>query len=117
MQEVIRRRRFIAGAVCPRCGDMDKIVIDAETDRRECIACGFSEERPGQEGPGQEGPGQEGPGQEGPGWAAPGSPLPAGQAGTPPARELPTRVSRPAARRVETPAEAVKLVDFDKPGR
>ena len=107
MQEVIRRRRFIAGAVCPRCGDMDKIVIDAETDRRECIACGFSEERPGQEGPGQEGPG----------WAAPGSPLPAGQAGTPPARELPTRVSRPAARRVETPAEAVKLVDFDKPGR
>lgn len=102
MQEDVRRRRFIAGAVCPRCGDMDKIVVDAETDRRECIACGFSEERPGPVAP-------------------------AGQDGTPrarelparelPARELPTRVSRPAARRVETPAEAVKLVDMDKTGR
>ncbi|MEM6301565.1 MAG: YheV family putative zinc ribbon protein [Pseudomonadota bacterium] len=40
------RRRFIAGAVCPRCAEMDKIVINLETDRRECIACGFSEARP-----------------------------------------------------------------------
>ncbi|MEM1144972.1 MAG: YheV family putative zinc ribbon protein [Pseudomonadota bacterium] len=40
------RRRFIAGAVCPRCGEMDKITINLETDRRECVACDFSESRP-----------------------------------------------------------------------
>ena len=70
---------------------MDKIIVDMETQTRECVACDFSEARPGDE-------------------AAPG--------------ELPTRVSRAAARRVETPiarilalrgfetpAEAVTLVD------
>ncbi|MDZ7783307.1 MAG: YheV family putative metal-binding protein [Halioglobus sp.] len=41
-----RPRRFIAGAVCPRCARMDKIVLDPETDRRFCVSCGFSEERP-----------------------------------------------------------------------
>ena len=71
------RRRFIAGAVCPRCSAMDKIVVDLDSDRRECVACGFSDARPG-------------------------DPL---------ASELPTRVSRPAARRVETPAEPVQLID------
>lgn len=74
------RRRFIAGAVCPRCSLMDKIFIDPDTDRRECIACGFMEARP--------------------------DPV-----GAKPASELPTRVSRGSARRVETPAEAVKLID------
>lgn len=39
-------RRFIAGAVCPRCRAMDSIVVDRESDERECIACGFSEARP-----------------------------------------------------------------------
>ena len=71
------RRRFIAGAVCPRCGVMDRIVVDLDSDLRECVACGFSEERP--------------------------------QA--PAASELPTRVSRAAARRVETAAEVVTLID------
>ena len=71
------RRRFIAGAVCPRCGEMDKIVVDLDTQTRECVACDFSEDRPADSGQ----------------------------------RELPTRVSRAAARRVETPAEAVTLVD------
>jgi uncharacterized metal-binding protein (TIGR02443 family) len=71
------RRRFIAGAVCPRCSAMDKIVVDLDTDRRECVACGFSDARPG-------------------------DPL---------APDLPTRVTRPAARRVETPAEPVQLID------
>ncbi len=74
-------RRFIAGAVCPRCAEMDKIVIDLETDLRECVACGFSEARPEQK---------------------------------PAASELPTRVSRAAARRVETPAEVVNLLDPKK---
>ena len=55
---------------------MDKIVVDVDTDQRECVACGFSEARP--KGP---------------------------------AAELPTRVSRPSARRVETVADVVTLVD------
>ena len=71
-------RRFIAGAVCPRCGKMDKIVVDMETQTRECIECGFSEARPGDSAS---------------------------------SAELPTRVRRAAARRIETPAEVITLVD------
>jgi uncharacterized metal-binding protein (TIGR02443 family) len=71
------KRRFIAGAVCPRCAVMDRMVVDLDSDQRECVACGFSEARP--------------------------------QA--PSARELQTRVTRASARRVETPAEAVTLLD------
>lgn len=41
------RRRFIAGAVCPACAAMDRIVIETagsgQTVRR-CVACGFSDE-------------------------------------------------------------------------
>ena len=90
MPNTTTRRRFIAGAVCPRCALADKIVVDLDTDRRECVACGFAEARPGDKS------------------AAPADPLqvPAGAA-----PELPTRVSRPAARRVETPAEPVRLLD------
>ena len=69
-------RRFIAGAVCPRCGKQDKLVIDSETEERECVACGFHDRRP-----------REAP------------------------AELRTRVNRPSARRVETQAEPVTLVD------
>ena len=72
------RRRFIAGAVCPRCSAMDKIVANLDTDTRECVACGFNEARPEDKGQ---------------------------------PSELPTRVSRPAARRVETPAESVTIID------
>jgi uncharacterized metal-binding protein (TIGR02443 family) len=86
MQDIPRRRRFIAGAVCPRCALMDKIVVDLDTDQRLCVSCGFSEARPG----------------------------------VPDARsEIPTRVSRAAARRVETPPQAITLIDprreSDKP--
>lgn len=41
------RKRFIAGAVCPRCGQMDRIVAHTpETGLpvRECVACGFNEQ-------------------------------------------------------------------------
>lgn len=76
-------RRFIAGAVCPRCGKMDKIVVDMQSQTRECIDCGFTEGRPTDDRASQDAP----------------------------AAELPTRVSRAAARRVETPAEVVTLVD------
>ena len=39
-------KRFIAGAVCPRCGEMDKLVVyrQDEKDCRECVSCDFAEE-------------------------------------------------------------------------
>ena len=76
MNEGRSRRRFIAGAVCPRCAAMDRIVVDLDSDRRECVACGFSDERP-----------------------------------TAPVQEPKTRVSRAAARRVETVAEPVRFLE------
>lgn len=39
-------KRFIAGAVCPRCAEMDKIMMyttDDEQQVRECVACGFTD--------------------------------------------------------------------------
>jgi len=42
------KKRFIAGAVCPRCSEMDKIVM-YETDEinyRECVECGYEDEMP-----------------------------------------------------------------------
>jgi uncharacterized protein len=81
------RRRFIAGAVCPRCALMDKIVVDLDTDQRLCVSCGFCEDRPG----------------------LPASSALGVAAHTPP--ELPTRVSRAAARRVETPPQAITIID------
>jgi len=40
------QKRFIAGAVCPRCGEQDKLVMFEQDDKsfRECVACDFSEE-------------------------------------------------------------------------
>ncbi|WNO09177.1 YheV family putative zinc ribbon protein [Teredinibacter sp. KSP-S5-2] len=39
------KKRFIAGAVCPSCGEMDKLVLYMESDKnvRECVACGFKD--------------------------------------------------------------------------
>lgn len=40
------KRRFIAGAVCPRCAQLDKVVMyDTEDGRRvrECVSCGFQD--------------------------------------------------------------------------
>jgi uncharacterized metal-binding protein (TIGR02443 family) len=86
MPDKSQRRRFIAGAVCPRCGLMDKIVIDLDADQRICVSCGFAEDRPGMP------------------EAAP----------VPAATELPTRVSRAAARRVQTPAQPITLIDVTR---
>ncbi len=47
------RRRFIAGAVCPSCGQQDKIAVDPDRDQRICVSCGFTEDRP--TGPGEAG--------------------------------------------------------------
>ena len=71
-----QRPRFVAGAVCPSCQEIDRMVIDDSTDERRCIACGFVEARPDA-----------------------GATMPA------------TRVTRAAARRIETEAEAVRLLD------
>ena len=60
------RLRFIAGAVCPQCGEMDRLVIESvhaavrgedadsgfeagsaiDTEYRRCVNCGFTDERP-----------------------------------------------------------------------
>ncbi len=97
MQHPPYRRRFIAGAVCPRCALMDKIVVDLDTDQRHCVSCGFSEARPGLPAT---------------------SPLVKGAAVDTAAVdtvrrpvEIPTRVTRAAARRMETAAQVVTLID------
>ena len=40
------KKRFIAGAICPRCSEMDKLVMyrEDEKDFRECVSCGFNDE-------------------------------------------------------------------------
>lgn len=46
MTESSTPRRFIAGAVCPRCSAMDKIVLYRDKSgqsQRECVACGYQE--------------------------------------------------------------------------
>ena len=70
------RPRFVAGAVCPSCGVVDRMVVDANADHRRCVACDFVEARPDA-----------------------------------PVEQPATRVTRASARRVETAAEAVKLLD------
>ena len=71
---------------------MDKIVVDLDTDQRRCVSCGFSEARPG---------------------VPAASPL--ADAAHEPA-EIPTRVSRAAARRVETAAQPITILDPVKRG-
>lgn len=43
MSESRTKRRFIAGAVCPRCKEMDTIVMYREegVDHRACVSCDF----------------------------------------------------------------------------
>ena len=40
------QRRFIAGAVCPKCSEMDKIYMYTESDKthRACVSCDFTDE-------------------------------------------------------------------------
>ena len=42
------KRRFIAGAKCPRCEAMDRIIMLTTDDAEwiECIECDYSENRP-----------------------------------------------------------------------
>jgi len=38
-------RRFIAGAICPACQQMDKLFVysDADNNHCECVSCGFKD--------------------------------------------------------------------------
>jgi uncharacterized protein len=38
-------KRFIAGAVCPQCRAVDRIVVEQHEGvrRRRCVACGFTD--------------------------------------------------------------------------
>lgn len=38
-------KRFIAGAVCPSCKEMDKLMMWSENNipHRECMVCGFTD--------------------------------------------------------------------------
>tara|TARA_B100001063_G_C16598528_1_gene469438 strand:+ start:554 stop:793 length:240 start_codon:yes stop_codon:yes gene_type:complete len=40
-------KRFIAGAVCPKCAEMDRLVSYSNEDGtfKECVACGFIEKQ------------------------------------------------------------------------
>ena len=40
------KKRFIAGAICPRCSEVDKLVTykDNGKEFRECVSCGFHDE-------------------------------------------------------------------------
>ncbi|HEY8386555.1 MAG TPA: YheV family putative zinc ribbon protein [Porticoccaceae bacterium] len=46
-------KRFIAGAVCPRCAAMDRVVMYSEGGKqfRECVSCGYLDEMPLQSPP------------------------------------------------------------------
>lgn len=39
-------KRFIAGAVCPKCAAMDRIVMYSDEGRqyRECVSCDYKDE-------------------------------------------------------------------------
>ncbi|MEE9253625.1 MAG: YheV family putative metal-binding protein [Pseudomonadales bacterium] len=41
-----RGERFIAGAVCPRCGAEDRVVVSVQEERlrQRCLQCGHHEE-------------------------------------------------------------------------
>lgn len=40
-------KRFIAGAVCPRCAEMDRLVTFEEGGDtfKECVSCGYQEKQ------------------------------------------------------------------------
>lgn len=42
------KRRFIAGAICPQCQAVDRLVVEEVegTARRRCVSCGFSDVPP-----------------------------------------------------------------------
>lgn len=49
--ETRRKKRFVAGAVCPACGKMDTMMLYLEhgVEKVTCIECGDTRGRPGDE--------------------------------------------------------------------
>ncbi|CAM3489412.1 YheV family putative zinc ribbon protein [Parendozoicomonas haliclonae] len=47
------KKRFIAGAVCPSCAEMDRLVVyeDQGVTIRECVNCGFTDNQKNLEEP------------------------------------------------------------------
>ncbi len=41
-KKLLPGERFIAGARCPSCKTLDRIVIDREHANQRCLACGFA---------------------------------------------------------------------------
>lgn len=48
-------KRFVAGAVCPRCGEMDRLVTFTTDDGtfKECVSCDYEEKQLVQVEPGE----------------------------------------------------------------
>ncbi len=46
-----QHRRFIAGAVCPKCAEMDRLITysNDEGTFRECVSCGYVDKQVEQE--------------------------------------------------------------------
>lgn len=44
----MKGRRFVAGAICPQCGERDTLFIQRsnEKQQRECVRCGHQGEMP-----------------------------------------------------------------------
>ncbi|UZE96117.1 YheV family putative zinc ribbon protein [Alkalimarinus alittae] len=42
-----QHRRFIAGAVCPKCAEMDRLITYSSEDGsyRECVSCGYTDKQ------------------------------------------------------------------------
>lgn len=51
LKPMTQHRRFIAGAVCPKCAEMDRLVTysNEEGTFRECVSCGYSDKQIAQE--------------------------------------------------------------------
>ena len=41
--------KFIAGAVCPSCGDIDSIKLKNDDSEIKCISCNYSKQKDGEE--------------------------------------------------------------------
>jgi len=37
------KKQFIAGAVCPKCGDEDSLVLFSSSKNIACVSCGFEQ--------------------------------------------------------------------------
>ena len=38
-----KSQRFIAGATCPRCKEIDSLLVDMDDQSIECVECGFTQ--------------------------------------------------------------------------